>query len=364
MADHIRALACSHDITVLCNFSNDDCSDLFDQTLSITLIHVPIKRRARPFSDLAALISIYRILRKGRFSSVHSIMPKAGLIAMIAGWLARVPIRVHMFTGQVWVTQKQPWRGFLKAVDRLIGVLATDIFADSPSQLKFLVDERVIKSGNVLGEGSVNGVDCERYKPNSLMADNIRSALHIPNHSILFGFVGRLSNDKGVLDLVQAFSMLPESYTPHLLLVGPDEDEIEMKVRAAHSENMSRIHFLGYTSTPEEIYTALDVFCIPSYREGFGSSVIEAAACGVPALASRIYGLTDSVVENETGLLHRPGDVEDILRRLKQYLSDPDLRTRHGTQAMQRVHRSFTTDRLTAEMRNAYKEMFTRMCGC
>ena len=355
VADHVRALAEEYEVTVFCNFSQDDCKDLFNQ--SVKLVHVPFAREIKPLQDFRCLFRMVSGLRKGRFSSVHSVMPKTGLLTMIAGWMAGIPVRIHMFTGQVWVTRTGFWRILLKSMDRLIARFATDIYADSPSQRDFLLKEKVINAGKVLGDGSVNGVDCGRFKPDEGALKAVRKQFNIPDDAFVFGFMGRLNHDKGINDLVEAFALAHVTDKAYLLLAGPDEEGIENRIRECYPKIAPRIHFAGYTSEPARFYAAFDVFCIPSYREGFGSSVIEAAACGVPALASRIYGLKDAVEEGESGLMHEPRDVDGIRAGLERYADDPELRIRMGAYARQRVLDKFTTQRLLDAMTAEYERL-------
>ncbi len=357
MADHIRVLAQRYHVTVYCNFATDTCGELFE--LPVRLVHIPFERRISPWKDLCCLLTLVAMLHKERFDSVHSLMPKTGLLTMLAAWISAVPVRVHMFTGQVWVTRRGLSRALLKSMDCLIARLATDVYADSPSQRQFLVAEGVIRSGQVLGDGSVNGVDVERFVPNPDARRLVRRQLGIEEETLVFGFLGRLNRDKGVFDLIEAFASSGLTDRACLLLVGPDEAGIEDSSRARYPELREQVRFVGFTPLPEEYLAAFDLFCIPSYREGFGSSVIEAAACAVPAMASRIYGLTDAVEEGVTGLMHAPRDIAGIRDGLVRFGDEPEMLDRFGRAARQRALERFSRERLVQEMNAEY----TRLLG-
>jgi glycosyltransferase involved in cell wall biosynthesis len=182
--------------------------------------------------------------------------------------------------------------------------------------------------------------------------------LGIPLSDTVLLFVGRITRDKGVLDLARAFTTLADRRSDiHLLVVGPDEHDLTMTMRTLCSRHHARLHFVDYTNAPEDFMAASDILCLPSYREGFGSVIIEAAAAGLPAVASRIYGVVDAVVEGETGLLHEPADVEGIVDRLQQLISQPEVRRSLGAAARLRAARDFSQSALTSAVLQVYARL-------
>jgi lipopolysaccharide/colanic/teichoic acid biosynthesis glycosyltransferase/glycosyltransferase involved in cell wall biosynthesis len=358
LAPHLRALQSHYDVTVVVNTTN--VALLEELGVEGTLVPLRIERYVAPWCDLTALWSLYRLLRAGCFDVVHSMTPKAGLLAMTAAWLARIPVRIHTFTGQVWVTHRGPARSTLRAFDTVVARLATTTLADSPSQRDFLVREG-ISAGDavrVLGKGSVCGVDSMTFRPNGAVRQAVRARLNIPSSDIVLLFVGRLTNDKGVLDLAGAFlAIADERQDVHLLLVGPDESRLRSRVESLCARHAARLRFIEFTARPQDFMAAADVLCLPSYREGFGSVVIEAAACGVPAVASRIYGLVDAVEEGRTGLLHAPHDVQGLAELLRRLADDSGLRRTLGEAARCRAEADFPVSRLTNALLSFYAEM-------
>jgi lipopolysaccharide/colanic/teichoic acid biosynthesis glycosyltransferase len=175
-------------------------------------------------------------------------------------------------------------------------------------------------------------------------------------------FVGRLNTDKGVLDLAAAFRAIAEErHDVHLLIVGPDESALRPRIEDACGRHVDRLRFLEFTSRPEDAMAAADVLCLPSYREGFGSVVVEAAACGLPAVASRIYGVIDALEADRTGLLHEPGDVGELTRQLRRIVADACLRQTLGVAARQRALAEFPIGRLTAAQLSLYAELLNRV---
>jgi glycosyltransferase involved in cell wall biosynthesis len=276
---------------------------------------------------------------------------------MTAAWIARVPIRVHTFTGQVWATRKGLARALLRSIDRLIARLATHVLVDSRSQREFLIENRVVTAAKatVLANGSICGVDGGRFRRDPVARQKIRSEMRVPEEAVVFLYLGRLSRDKGIRELAFAFIRLAQRHaTVHLALVGPDEDALRRQIEDIVAPFADRVRIIDYTDRPEDYMAAADVFCLPSYREGFGQVALEAAAAGLPVIASRIYGIVDAVIDQETGLLHSPGGVEALLAHMETLLAQPDLRHKLGAAGRARALRDFSEERVTQALLEYY----------
>ena len=361
MGPHIRALSQHYDITIVTNGNAGSLGDADSLTPllgeQVSYQNLQIAREVSVFTDLLVLIVLWRLFRREKFQVVHSITPKAGLLTMIAGLLAGMPVRIHWFTGQVWVTRKGPGRWLLKTLDRLLAACATHLLADSPSQSKFLVREGVVHpiQMTVLRQGSVCGVDTTRFQPNTVSRSKIRANLGITDTAVVALYLGRLNSDKGIPELASAFLLAAQQCADlHLLLVGPDEAGMQALVAHTLSIVADRVHFIGFTKEPEAFMAAADFFVLPSHREGFGSSVIEAAACGIPTIGSRIYGLTDAIVDGETGLLVPVGDISGIADAMIRLAMEQDFRLTLGEQALARVKRDFKQEMLTDALLDFY----------
>lgn len=346
LSGHIASLSRCYAIDLAADATGQDEFGGIPQHARV--VPVRILRRIAPLADLAALWRLYALFRRERYAAVSSITPKAGLLALLAAAVSRIPLRIHIFTGQVWATRSGWKRHLLKAADRLMASLATHVLADSPSQRDFIVLEGVAPAGKVrvLGEGSICGVDGERFRPDAARRVEIRLAQGIPDEAVVFLFLGRLNRDKGVLDLVDAFAAL-DNAAAWLLVAGPDEADLRGVMERRLGAALARTRFVGYTDRPEDFMAAADVFCLPSYREGFGMVIIEAAAAGIPAIASRIYGVTDAVEEGVTGLLHRPGDAAEMTREMAALADDAARRQSMGSAARERALRLFSREAVT-----------------
>jgi glycosyltransferase involved in cell wall biosynthesis len=356
--------ASQYDVTLITNANLEEISLLMAK--NIKFIPLKVERKISAWKDFKALVSLYGIFRNEKFDAVHSLTPKAGLVSMLAAMMAGVPIRIHVFTGQVWVNKFGFMRNFLKLCDIIISFCSTNLLADSNSQRKFLIAQKIstLKKIKVLGEGSICGVDLNRFKPNFLMRLNFRLKLGIPKNAIVYLFIGRLNRDKGILDLVVAFKILAnENADVHLLVVGPDEEGLYSQIDRMLVGCRSQLHCVGYSDKPENYMACADILCLPSYREGFGSVVIEAAAVGLPSIVSNIYGLQDAVINNQTGILHQPKNIDEMTAAMRVLGKDSRLRFRMAKLAKNRVKTSFSTSVLTNEMRHFYASLFRGDCG-
>ena len=271
----LSVLSTSFDVSVVANGTSSDLSFLPDQ---IRFFPIRVERKPHPIHDLVAAWRLFRLFRNERFDLVHSMTPKAGLLAMMASSAARVSSRFHTFVGEVWATRRGPWRSLLKNADRLTARLATDVLAVSPSELEFLRQEGVLRSdqGRVLGSGSLSGVDASRFAPNDGSRVAVRSELGIDETSVIFLFLGRLNRDKGIGELAAAWTRIAVDWPDaNLLVVGEDEEALGPTLA-----QMERTITLPSTPQPERYIAASDVLCLPSKREGFGTVVIEAACAG------------------------------------------------------------------------------------
>jgi len=356
---HIQALSKSYNVTLLVNSQSLSLIEEFN--IQARVIHINIQRNINLISDFSTLLTLLKIFYTNKFFSVHSITPKAGLLAMAASWILRTPVRIHTFTGQVWATKTGVKRFILKLLDKLFAGFATHIIVDSPSQLAFIRRENVIstRKGVVFNYGSICGVNLEKFKPNLDAKKEKRKDLNIPQNALLILYLGRLNTDKGVLDLARAFANIDRElvHHAHLIYVGPDEESMQQKIKSILKNQTENLHFVDCTTRPEYFLASADILCLPSYREGFGNVIIEAAAVGIPSIASRIYGISDAIVEMKTGLLHAPKDSNSLTVHLNTLLSNNTLRKHLGAQARKRVIQEFDSQKITRFWIDFYKNI-------
>lgn len=343
--NHIRQLSAYFDIYIVANLTEKDRDYL--QTLPIKgFQHVEINRKIYLTKDIKSLIDLTRYFHKENFFAVHSVTPKAALVTALAGKMAGIKNRIHIFTGQVWASRNGMMRELLKFFDQLIAKLNTHSLVDGQSQREFLIKEKVLieTKSIVLANGSISGVDTEKFSPDINARTKIRNSLGIKDNQIVFIFLGRLCKDKGIDELLEAFSMLQEKYSNiYLLMVGPEEENYTEKIKNNYTNLVDKVnfHLYGLTPTPARLLNAADVFCLPSYREGFGMSVIEASSTGLAVIVSDAYGLRDTVVPEITGLVCKIQNAESLHKQMNLLMEHPDYMKLLGKNGREYIQKNF-----------------------
>ena len=361
MAAHIRHLSKTHEILLCAHGEPALVADLLEHPM-VSYTDTPIERKISLLRDLHALLFLWRHYRKNRPELVFSVMPKAGLLAMLAARLARIPTRMHIFTGQVWATKTGLARAILKRADKMIAHSATHILTDSPSQREFLIQEGIVSPGKitVLANGSICGVDPAVFHPDNEARIRLRDELKIPQDAIVYLYLGRLNRDKGISELARAFARLADRHPDTwLVMVGLDEENLTPEIETTCARCISRVRLPGFTPVPQYFMALSDIFCLPSHREGFGSVIIEAAACLVPTIASRIYGITDAVIEEQTGLLFPAGDEDALLAHMITMRENHTLRNQLANAASARALQEFSSNLVTQAMVNYVEQAIT-----
>jgi glycosyltransferase involved in cell wall biosynthesis len=266
------------------------------------------------------------------------------MVALIS-FILRTPNRIHWFTGQVWVSKKGLAKVFLKFIDKLIFFLSHNVLVDSISQRNFLIEEKVVSSKKsfVLHNGSVGGVNIKKFRFNKQKRIKLRQELSISKNTFVFLYLGRINRDKGIDELLKAFKKINKQHDILLIFVGSIED----KKFINEFRNNKKILYFNFTNKPEDWFSLSDILCLPSYREGFGTVVIEAASCGIPALCSNIYGLYDAIIDHKTGFFHEVGNINDIKNKMLYIANNKKLIKKYGILARKRVLKNFEQSLIT-----------------
>lgn len=275
-----------------------------------------------------------------RFDLVWGVGPKAGLLSMTASKFTNIKNRLFIFQGEVWASKKGFYRHILKFMDFLTARFATHLLAVSHSECSFLKNQLIVNSKkiNVLGPGSICGVRIQKLTQDR---QKLRKIYNIPSDAIVILFIGRIHPDKGILDLGHAFYKLKLIYSNiYLMIVGPDEGAL-LKLTKQLIDIKDFLKVQNFTSDTQKFYQLADIYCLPSYREGFPISILEAQANSLSIVTSDIYGTRDCIENGINGLRFKAGSVNDLYEKLEQLINNDELRKSLGVNGRNRVKKLF-----------------------
>lgn len=339
--------------------------DYFEKQYGTRVHRVDISRRITPWRDILTILKLVRIFKRNHYELVHAHTPKAGLLGMIAASVAGIKCRIYTCHGLPMETESSIKRRLLGLAEMISCALAHQVLAVSSSLSEKLEAFGLCRSSKIriLGDGSACGVDLNRFSPTPELIE--KSKVVRRNHSIstddtVIGFIGRLVPDKGIHILVESFARLYES-NPNirLLVLGdlePHRGRLPDKTTEILNNHPGIIH-AGFTHQIEPYYAAMDMLVLPTRREGFPYTVLEAAALELPVIATKVTGCVDAVVDGQTGLLVPPDNVTALMAAMKKLLSSPQLRRQMGQKARKRVEEKFTSQRLL----DAHVKLYHRM---
>lgn len=324
---------------------------------------VPVVRKIAIVKDIKAVWKTIRYIRRNKIDVVTGHTPKGGLIAMLAAWLSNVRIRIYFRHGLVYETSKGFRRVLLMNVDRLVSLLATKVVCVSPSVMKRSIADKLAVANKqlILGNGTCNGINVKKFSRSALNIDeqkDLRKKYGINDGDFVIGYVGRLVRDKGIAELIEAFDKL---YMTHknikLLLVGMFEtrDALPQKIVETIKKHPN-IVYTGYVEYRqiEKYYGLIDVYALPSYREGFPTSVLEASAMELPVVTTRVTGCCDSIIDGETGLFV-DNDSEDLYDALEKLATDSKLCKVLGANGHRMVMEKFDEQKVWHYIEALYK---------
>ena len=348
------------DVNVLCPERRKDEWEVA-RPQGVPIIEVPMEREIAPLRDLMSLWRLWRTMLMLRPAVTNVGTPKAGLLGGFAAWLNRVPCRFYTLHGLRFETTKGLRRRLLIYAERLACRFAHRVICVSQS-----VREGAIASGLtsrertvVFGSGSCNGVDASRFAATPELvrrAAKLRCQLGIPAQAPVVAFVGRLTSDKGIPELMEAFLQLAAQFPDlRLLLVGCFEDEDPLPVATRRCvETHPHVIFAGPVQDTATYYAIADVLVLPSHREGLPTVVLEAQAAGKPVVGASATGIVDLVVDGETGLLFPVGDVPALAEALARLITDKALASKLGFAGQEQVIRKFQQEQIWEALYREY----------
>ena len=310
-----------YNMNVVCSPS-EYLSD-YAQKQGFEYMESPINRNISIVQDFASIRNICKFVKKQKIDIVVGHTPKGGLLAMIAGWLMRVPIRIYVRHGLVYETSKGLKRFMLMSVDRLASFCSTKVVCVSPSVLRKSIEDHLapIKKQMIWHKGTCNGIDTlNHFNPAEIVParlTDLKARYGIEEEDFVIGYSGRLVKDKGIIELVRAFDKLQRADNCKLLLVGMFEkrdalpEDIQERIL-----NDSRIIYTGFINDGMEyFYSMMDIYVLASYREGFPTGVLEAQAMEKPVITTRVTGCCDSIIDGRTSFFVN-NTADDIAKKI------------------------------------------------
>lgn len=322
-----------HGFEVLIACTNDQRISQIEEREKVQYFELALTRTLNPLKDIVSLMNAIKLIKKLKPDIVHTHSPKAGIVGMLASKLCGVPLKLHTVAGLPLTETTGFKRWLLIQVEKLTYLSADFVLPNSNEQRKFIL-EHIYSNPKVqvLGKGGSNGIDLEYFNPNLFneeLKSEFKDKLQLGENDIVFCFVGRLANYKGVNELVHAFAQLNERYqNTKLLLVGPLEELNPLDESTLQILNTNKsIKSVGHQNDIRPFLSISDIFVFPSYREGFPQSLMQASAMNVACIASDINGCNEIIEHKISGILIKPKSTEEILQACELLYKDKNLRS-------------------------------------
>lgn len=345
----------NYDVTFICS-PDEELEKLQEEYIHF----IPIKMsRGVNFDAFRVIPKLISIFKKEKFDIVQYATPNAALYASIASKRAGIKNRLYTQWGIRYMGYERGIkRSIFKWMEKITCRNSSVIECESHSLYKFSLDERLYEKSNasVIGKGSACGVDLVKFdiSKHDIWRVEIRNKFNISSDSLVFGYMGRLTKDKGINELISSFKSFFEKHNDsYLFLVGNYDNESSIDENLlVWANSCSHVYVPGRTTESEKYYSAMDVFCSLSYREGFGLVVIEAAAMGVPAIVTDVPGQIDTIVDNVTGLSVPAKNTLEVVKAMNYYYDNKESILLMGRHARKNVEDNYDSIKLFAELAN------------
>jgi glycosyltransferase involved in cell wall biosynthesis len=332
----------------------------------VNVFAIEMKRRPSPLNDLISLKELYQYFKKEKPYIVHSITPKAGLLSMVASYFAGVPHRIHTFTGLIFPYRSGFMFHLLKNMDRLTCLFATKIIPEGDGVKQDLIKHKITrKSLRVIGNGNANGIDKEHFSIeliDKVVLSDLREVHQLTKEHTVFCFVGRLVGDKGVNELIKAFTAIcAEDNSVRLILVGPFERELDRLTLETEFliDNHPHIINMGWQDDVRPYLAISDIFVFPSYREGFPNVVMQAGAMDLPSIGTDINGSNEIIIDGVNGMIIPPHNFDALKEAMFELINDKKKRIRMASVARKMIIERYEQSYVWNELLKVYESLGT-----
>lgn len=348
------------DITLMCALDDPEYLKLVPEGVR----YLPVEmKRGISLGGIAACAKMAKIFRREKFDMIQYCTPNASLYASLAGWLAGVKVRLYCQWGMIFVSFRGAKRWIFKQIEKLTCRLSTCVEPDSFGNLRFAHEQGLYPEGkaHVVWNGSTLGIDLKRFDPvnKPQWRTEVRRELDIPEDAFLFGYIGRINTDKGINELLSAFRQFSQRHeNAYLLMAGTLETDKHTDMSLLEwGRSHPRVRILPHVTGIERYYGAMDSYVLASYREGFGTTTIEAEAMELPVIVTDIPGPTEAMKPGVTGITVKVRDAQALLEGMETMYADPEGREQMGKAGRQYVAERFEVNRFMEEVLHDRKRL-------
>lgn len=334
------------------------------EAMGVKVVGIPIERRPSLIADITALVRLIKFFSKHRFDTVNYSSPKASLLVGLAAFFTGQSHRIFMVRGRVYENYSGAKRMFYSTIDRLLCSISHSVLTISQGLKQALIEEGICECSKIItvGYGSSNGVDINKFSLNAQTKDHgvkVRHQLGIPRHATVLLYSGRIRREKGTNELVAAFLRLQRTNENlHLLIQGSFESfDCLANETLWQIETNPYIHHVGWSDSHEKYYGAANIFVFPSYREGFGNALLEAASMELPSVAFDVMGSSEAIDNGKTGILCEFASSDSLAEAIESLLVRPELALLMGKAARRRVEQKFSQLYIWNELANLYRPL-------
>jgi glycosyltransferase involved in cell wall biosynthesis len=351
--------------------ADHDALQKLGQQIQVPTYHLEMSRQITPWKDLKAVFRLYWFLKEEKASIVHTHTPKAGIVGMMAAWLAGVPVRLHTVAGLPLMEAIGLKRQILNFVEKATYRFATKVYPNSQGLYDFIISEKLTSQQKLqmIGKGSSNGIDTAYFDPNLFTIQQnleLRSELNIATDSFVFVFVGRLVGDKGINELVEAYVQLKKalpSQETSLLLVGPFEQELDSldQITLQEIERNPTIISVGYQQDVRPYFAMSDTLVFPSYREGFPNVVMQAGSMGLPSIVTNINGCNEIIAHKVNGIVIPPKDAVSLTAAMNELLCNEETITLLSSNARKMIVERYERQEVWEALLQEYQSLLSQL---